>query len=229
MLNNYNEFIDFYTKAIGGTGYLAFRDLHTLLETTTPKEALDFGCGAGRSSLYLKNLGFNVTGVDINSAMIEKAKITATGCNFLHISGQTIPFDSETFDIVFNSFVLFDLSTKAEIITCFKEMKRVCKAGGKVISIVNSDHLFNKNWLTVKNDFSQNHNLRSGDIARLFLSDISVNIYDYYWIGKDYSDCFQSVGFKKILLYQPLGRAEDPYDWADELVFPPYSIYVCEV
>jgi hypothetical protein len=44
------------------TYYLAFRDLPAIIaEHVTGHTALDFGCGAGRSRRFLKNLGFNAT------------------------------------------------------------------------------------------------------------------------------------------------------------------------
>lgn len=35
--------------------------------------AIDFGCGTGRSTRLLKQLGFEVTGINISSDMIEIA------------------------------------------------------------------------------------------------------------------------------------------------------------
>ena len=54
-----------------GTYYLAFRDLPALIERYVPGgRALDFGCGAGRSSRFLQGLGFTVLGVDIAARML---------------------------------------------------------------------------------------------------------------------------------------------------------------
>jgi predicted TPR repeat methyltransferase len=57
-----------------GTYYLAFRDLPEIIEHhVNGFMALDFGCGAGRSSRFLKNLGFKTKGVDISQDMLNKA------------------------------------------------------------------------------------------------------------------------------------------------------------
>jgi cyclopropane fatty-acyl-phospholipid synthase-like methyltransferase len=39
-----------------------------------PRRALDIGCGTGSYSLYLARKGFDVTGVDVSSSAIERAK-----------------------------------------------------------------------------------------------------------------------------------------------------------
>src|SRR3990172_2993157 len=58
-----------------GTYYLAFRDLPRIInEHVRGANALDFGCGTGRSTRFLRELGFNVVGVDIASEMLARAK-----------------------------------------------------------------------------------------------------------------------------------------------------------
>lgn len=228
MLNDYHQFINFYIDDIKGTGYLAFRDLPSLFQNVSGKKALDFGCGAGRSSNYLKKLGYHVTGIDIDRQMIKQAAIHTKSCEFLHLTGKQLPFQDHTFDLVFNSFVLFDISSKEEIISIFQELKRVCKKDGEIVSIINSEYLFTKQWLTIKNNFSQNINLKSGDIARLFLSDLGIDIYDYYWTQNDYEACFKKAGLCYINKHEPLGYPNEGYNWQDELIYPPYSIYICK-
>ena len=63
------------TLEFPGTYSLAFRDLPPMLRTHVQgTRALDFGCGAGRSTRFLRALGFEVVGVDIAAHMIERAR-----------------------------------------------------------------------------------------------------------------------------------------------------------
>jgi SAM-dependent methyltransferase len=58
-----------------GTYYLAYRDLPEIIERHVHgRRALDFGCGTGRSTRFLRDLGFDVIGVDISENMLEIAK-----------------------------------------------------------------------------------------------------------------------------------------------------------
>ena len=58
-----------------GTYYLAFRDLPSIFaEYVSGKRALDFGCGTGRSTRFLRSLGFEAVGIDISSPMLDKAR-----------------------------------------------------------------------------------------------------------------------------------------------------------
>ncbi|PCJ24842.1 MAG: hypothetical protein COA94_07045 [Rickettsiales bacterium] len=59
---------ELYAKyKITGTPYLPFRDMPNILNKYVEgKKALDFGSGAGESTIFLKSLGFDTIGVDIN-------------------------------------------------------------------------------------------------------------------------------------------------------------------
>ena len=63
------------TLEFPGTYYLAFRDLPALIRRYNHgSRALDFGCGAGRSTRFLRNLGLDVVGADISQAMLDQAR-----------------------------------------------------------------------------------------------------------------------------------------------------------
>ena len=58
-----------------GTYALAFGDLSRLFEShITGSDALDFGCGTGRSTRFLKRLGFRTTGIDISREMVARPR-----------------------------------------------------------------------------------------------------------------------------------------------------------
>src|SRR5512146_1918595 len=89
-----------------GTYYLAYRDLPTIItEHVTGRTALDFGCGAGRSTRFLKQLGFAATGIDISSSMVHLAReADPDGAYRLVTDGDFSSFAPGTFDLVFSAF-----------------------------------------------------------------------------------------------------------------------------
>lgn len=61
-----------------GTIYLSFRDLKQMITSSFPSQQLqklktvDYGCGAGRSTRFLKSIGISdVKGFDISEDMIQ--------------------------------------------------------------------------------------------------------------------------------------------------------------
>lgn len=72
------------------TYYLGYRDLPLLIDRyVTGKRAVDYGCGTGRSTRFLKDLGFETIGVDISEEMLRHTLNEDAPCHYLHIeSGQ---------------------------------------------------------------------------------------------------------------------------------------------
>ena len=89
-----------------GTYYLAYRDLPAIIaEHVIGKEALDFGCGAGCSTRFLKKLGFNAVGIDISSSMTQSAKNSDPKGTYLLVNdGDFSAFEANRFDLIFSSF-----------------------------------------------------------------------------------------------------------------------------
>ena len=82
---------DSYAKLeFPNTYYLAYRDLPEIISKhVIGNLAIDFGCGTGRSTRFLKQLGFNVIGIDISKEMLSIAKsIDNTGDYFIVENGK---------------------------------------------------------------------------------------------------------------------------------------------
>ena len=99
-----------------GTQYLAFRDISMLIrEYAGPiASALDYGCGAGRSTRFLKHLGFNVVGVDVSGEMLEQARSKDMLGEYHHIPSGHLPFEDSAFDLVFSSFVFGSVTNRRD-------------------------------------------------------------------------------------------------------------------
>jgi SAM-dependent methyltransferase len=67
---------------------------------------LDLACGKGRHSLYLNELGYNVTGIDLSPASIEFAKNFENNRLHFEVHDMCEPYPKK-FDAVFNLFTSF--------------------------------------------------------------------------------------------------------------------------
>lgn len=98
------------------------------------KDVLDLGCGDGRYALVIKSLGARtVAGVDNSQTMIDLAKTTSLTADirFKLANAEQLPFDNDSFDLVFSYFVFHHIpNLKAAI----KETSRVLKPGGHLLA-----------------------------------------------------------------------------------------------
>lgn len=206
--------------------YLAYRDIPTLIKHYVKgKNALDYGTGTGISASFLHKLGLNVIGVDINSFMLEKARENFPAIHFFEIE-KLIPRNQ--FDLIFSSFVLFDMKSKKEIVDYFDKAVSFMKKGGTIIAITGSEELYSvfRQWIAYDSDFEENRYLHSGDIARLRLRYPAMEFCDYFWKETDYFDCFQKAKLKILKVHRPVGSNNDPYLWEDEKFYSPFTVYI---
>jgi len=98
-------------------------------------KVLDMGCGCGRTTKYIHDLGFDVLGVDIVEEMIQKAKQIYPGIKFEVGNACNIKqYKDGQFDIVFFSFNGLDyISPESKRVIAIKELSRVLKKGGYFI------------------------------------------------------------------------------------------------
>jgi len=75
-------------------------------EIISPCQALDLGCGTGTNAIYLSQLGFDVTAVDISQVAIDKARgrVAAAGVsvNLMIVKLPGIFLPGKVFDFVFD-------------------------------------------------------------------------------------------------------------------------------
>tara|TARA_Y100000588_G_C14228968_1_gene914391 strand:+ start:353 stop:1114 length:762 start_codon:yes stop_codon:yes gene_type:complete len=104
---------------------------------------LDLGCGAGRTSIALAELGMRVVGIDISELMIQVAQDQATRAQVevehLVMDSRHLDFADDSFNIVLYSYNGLELvpgmAGKRAVI---QEVYRVLKPGGRFIFTTHS-------------------------------------------------------------------------------------------
>lgn len=92
---------------------------------------IDVGCGQGRLLALLANLGFSkLTGVEISTRQIKRAKLRCPNCNFVRATAMRLPFKGEAFDVLFSTAVIEHTENPAVAIS---EIARITKLGGHIV------------------------------------------------------------------------------------------------
>lgn len=207
--------------------YLMDRDIPNFIsQYVQGKKALDYGSGTGISAEYLLNEKFDVVGVDINREMVNLAISIYPHIEFLAAQNGSIPFEAETFSLVFSSMVLLELGTETEMVNYLREGKRVLKEDGIFIAVTASQDAYNKDWLGLQTDYPENKNLKSGDLAKAYLCDVQIEFTDYYWTEADYRHFFELAGLDLVEVHYPLAKIDEPYPWKDEKTSSPFVVLV---
>ncbi len=115
----------------------AAADVSKLLNIKPGTSVLDLACGFGRYSLPLANLGFSVTGIDLNRSFVEEASGKAKEMNFeaqfecIDMREFSKPSQFDNIIIMYNSFSYFQNpeDDKRVVSNCFQSLK----PGGKLL------------------------------------------------------------------------------------------------
>ena len=72
----------------------------------TNLKVLDCGCADGRNSAYLIDYGFDVTGIDQSSTVIERTQKRYPNGNFIVGDVRELPLEDNSFDIIIDAGAL---------------------------------------------------------------------------------------------------------------------------
>lgn len=228
------RFADAYSRlAFPGTYYLAYRDLPAIIaEYVTGRRALDFGCGAGRSTRFLRQLGFEVVGIDISTDMLERARaIDPSGDYRLIPDGDLGLVGGRPFDLILSAFTFDNVPTMTRKVALFRGLSRLLAPQGRLINLVSSPEIYTHEWTSFSTAaYPQNRHARSGDIVLIVNTAIADSrpVDDVLWTDDAYREVFEKSGVSIVKTYRPLAKDDEPYPWVNETRIAPWVIYVLE-
>jgi len=165
------------TKHLGGRA--ATDEILKLCRIMPGMRVLEVGCGVGVDSRYIaRKYGVLLTAVDISRKMVEKAQSRSIGIPNLEYSvadAQTLPFNANTFDIVFCQSVIAFVPDKQKAIN---EFRRVLKTGGFI---------------------ALNEAIWKKDPPKRLLHYFSITVGDAIFLKKEgYLELLRKAGFRQV-------------------------------
>ncbi len=214
-----------------GTYYLAYRDLPDIISRHVKgRKAIDFGCGTGRSTRFLKESGFDVVGVDIAEKMIAKAEEADPAGDYRRIGdGDLGQFAANAFDLGLSVFTFDNIPTMERKVASLKALRRLLTEGGRIVSLVSTPEIYTHEWASFSTaGFPENREAKSGDRVRIIMKDVADKrpVEDVLVSDADYRECFRRAGLELTATYKPLADGSEPFTWVSETRIPPWAVHV---
>jgi len=222
------------------TYHLAYRDIPAILSAHVHGcKAVDFGCGTGRSTRFLRQLGFEVIGVDIAENMIRKAREFDPSGDYRLLSADVPGNDlsslpSERYDLVLAAFTFDNIAGRDNKVRILRDLGHLLNHDGKnddgkLVLIVSRPEIYTHEWASFSTkDFPENQLAKSGDKVRIIVTDHADPrpVEDILWTDEAYREIFQAAQLRVLGKYEPLARRDEPYSWVSEVEIAPWAVYV---
>src|SRR5262245_43427084 len=218
------------TLQFPGTYYLAFRDLPGLIRRQNQgSRALDFGCGTGRSTRFLRSLGLNVIGADVSQAMLDHARaLDPSGEYHLIRDNVAGEFAPNSFDVILAAFCFDNMPNEAKV-AALGGLRTVLASGGCLLLVVSAAEIYVNEWASFSTrDFSENRDANDGDRVRIIMLDVPDRrpVEDVFCTDAHYRRLFENAGLKVIDVHKPLATGQEATQWISETTTSAWTIYL---
>jgi SAM-dependent methyltransferase len=205
----------------------------TRTDQAATRRALDFGCGAGRSTRFLRDLGYDVVGVDISEAMLVRARELdaepGVADRYLLIDDDPAALPAGPFELVLAAYPFDNIPDVDHRVALLSGLRERLSGAGRLVLLASSPDLYVHEWVTFTTAaFPENAAAGSGDPVRIVIKDGGDPrpVDDQRWFDYDYRAAFAAAGLEVLAVHRPLATGGEDVDWISETEIPPWVIYV---
>ena len=110
------------------------REVITQYFPTDGASVLDLGCGTGRTTTVLEQMGYDVVGVDLTESLVQRAQTLFPNVEFMTGNATALPFENSTFEAVLFSYYGLDYIIPEENrYRALREIHRVLRPNGTFV------------------------------------------------------------------------------------------------
>lgn len=219
------------TLEFANTYHLAFRDLPNLIrDHVSGSRAIDFGCGPGRSTRFVRRLGLETIGIDSAAEMIAKAReLDPSGDYRLVPADDFSGLEAEAYDLITSLFTFDNIPADGKL-RIFCDLAALLRSSGVLINVVSSPEIYLHEWASFSTQefVAQNCRARSGDEVRIVTTEFADHrpCVDILCTEETYRDLYARAGLHVVAMGKPLAKGDEPYPWVSETTIAPWTIYV---
>lgn len=149
------------------------------------KRLLEYGCGTGSGSLFWAKSGATVSGIDISTEGIKKARENArragVSADFYVMDAEDLQFGESSFDIVVGTGILHHLNSKAS----FAELSRVLTEHGRAVFIEPMGHnalinLYRKYTPSIRTEDEHPLTMEDIQLARHYFDSVDAKFFSLF-------------------------------------------------
>jgi SAM-dependent methyltransferase len=233
FVNCYNNATraDAYSKLeFANTYHLAFRDLPEIFRAHVKGTAvLDFGCGTGRSTRFLRGLGFDPVGVDISEEMVFRARALDPQGDYRVIPGDDMSaLPPSSFSLIQSAFTFDNIPGMETKVRLFRDLRALLTPDGILVNIVSAPEIYWNEWASFSTkNFPENRNARPGDPVKIITTDFEDRspAVDILWPHESYEEVYAGAQLEVVELRKPLANGDEAYNWVSETQIAPWVIY----
>lgn len=204
---------------------LGYSVVESLLEKIEGKQILDYGCGSGKFSRRLRDLGAFVSAVDISDNAIERAKQKNSEKITYHVIEDDClsHIEEDSLDHAVANFVLCCIQDKEKIRNIAGQIYEKLRPGGYFIICDPHPDSLGYEYISMKREKPEK--VESGTPINVQLTGMSKTFCDYWRSKQDFESILKDSGLEVDKIIEP--KIEDCSEeafWQDEKIQAPLMI-----